>query len=423
MTTTPFFSNKDEDLITGDTIRDHMGVLPIWSTVARELVPHLANSISNINGIIAILFIYSFDKHYLKEKNEIRFRQYFRLMEGLIEYYLAFEAGSNSTPCFGSRLLNSNSSESIRIYPEDRRTFANGLHQYYRGTCRRAKVISDDWEIDEKIDQILYTTYFKPKQNEAITLLYDELRKALKKDKPEEINPGKLFSNGLITELFTSLFEHDEVRHYLRNTLYGDRDIKYYAYSCSVVVSEYADDSKNTILENLSIYITENNKDWHYFHQLENQHNCEPFLSTIVDCFNLIQVFTGDKIASVSDYLIDAHEELSRKATLFLKLKPDFSGGRFDDLYVVAEHAAGNEISQFLTSLIDYQTSIMARRDKEPMVVIEGGVIQKLTDYIVSDKKDSLENIKRSNLMRNNYFIWTTATIYAQLYEESNREQ
>lgn len=423
MATTPFFSNKDEELITGDTIRDHMGVLPVWSAVARELVPHLANSISNINGIIAVLFIYSFDKHYFKESDENTFRRYFRLMEGLIEYYFAYGADSNSKPCYGTRLLNSSHKEDVRIHPDDKRTFANGLHQYYRGTCRRAKVISNDWEIEERIDQILFTTYFQSKQNPVISLLNSEITKALQKDALKEINPGELFSNELIPDLFTSLFNSADVRKYIRSALYGDNKKKYYAYACSAVVEQHDDKSKVTILEELSTFIHNDNSDWHCFHKLENQLNCEPFLSTIVDCFSMIQIYSGDNIPSVSDFLADSHKELSRKAKLFLKLKPDFSGGRFDDLYVVAEHAANNDIPTFLTSLIDYQCSVMARRDKEPMVIIEGGIIQKLTDYIVSDKEDILDNIKRHNPMRNNYFIWTTARIYNQLFDVAIREQ
>jgi hypothetical protein len=419
---TPFFSDKDEDLIKGDIIRDHMGTLPVWSAVARGLVPHLANTISNIKGIIAVLYIYSFDKHFLNEKNEAKFKQYFRLMEGLFEYYLAYEAGSNIKPCFGKRLLTSSQKDSVRIYLDDRRTFANGLHQYYRGTCRRASLISDNWVLNEEVDRIIYKTYFESNQNAAITLLNNELTKILKKNDLKEMNPSKLFENGLIGEHFKSLFDNHEIRDHLQNAFYGDKNIKYYAQSCNEVIKNHSEDSKTTDLEELATYINENNMNWSYFHQLENQLYCEPFLSTIVDCFNLIQVFTGDKINSVSDFLVDTHEELSRKATLFLKLKTDFSGGRFDDLYVIAEHASRQDIQLFLISLIDYQKNIMARRDKGPMVIIEGGLIQKLTDYVVNDKDEILKNIKRLNPMRNNYFIRTTASIYKQLFEATGSE-
>lgn len=395
-----------------------MGVLPIWTKVARELVPHLASPISRIEGIISVLFIYSFAKHKLIGISEKEFRQYFRLMEGMCEFYLFYESNDNITPCYGNRLFKISQKENIIVSKFEKGTFANGLYQYYRGTCRRAKLISQDWEINNTVDEIINNHFYGAEHNVAIKILQKEILRIFKSDTKTSLTPNKLLSvnNNSINKLLYSLFNNEAIRTYIKEAFYSDSELQYYAQACYESGITYADNEDLNRLEKLKAYIIEDTKEWQSFSKLENQLNCEPFLNTITDSFNLIQAFKGDKVGNLINYLTLVKNEISRKAILFLKLENKFSSPRFDELFIIAKYAKDGDVTNFIYTLIEYQKNIMAGRDKDPMIDIEGKIITALTDYMVDDKESLLEKIKNNNQQRNSYFIGTTASIYEQLF-------
>jgi len=54
----PFFTSPDKDLLRGESTRDPLGLMPIWSKVGHLLIPGLATTVSRIDGIQGILFLY-----------------------------------------------------------------------------------------------------------------------------------------------------------------------------------------------------------------------------------------------------------------------------------------------------------------------------------------------------------------------------
>jgi hypothetical protein len=107
----PYFTDPDPLLTRQSTGRDPLGMLPVWSQIGRGLVPHIASPVLQLNGIKAILLI-----HWLTEVPALqpllapkgRVRGFFRLMEGLIEYWLHKQG---ETVCFGSQALHAGGEE------------------------------------------------------------------------------------------------------------------------------------------------------------------------------------------------------------------------------------------------------------------------------------------------------------------------
>ena len=148
----PFFSSKDSELLRQGSVRDYLGLLPVWSKIARQLEPNLSGAISSYRGLEAVLFIYYLEKKYVAASagQNNHFRQRFQYMEALIEYYFYYSLKIN--PCYGSRILKGNPAVEIKITSA---TVVNGLYQFYRGTCRRAGMLSNDWVLDEDVVTIM----------------------------------------------------------------------------------------------------------------------------------------------------------------------------------------------------------------------------------------------------------------------------
>jgi hypothetical protein len=133
-------------------------MLPVWSEIGRGLVPCIASPVLQINGVKAVLLI-----HWLTDVPALqpllgkkgRARGFFRLMEGIIEYWLHKHG---HTVCFGSQALHAGGEE-FRVSAGSGKTVANGLHQYYRGTCQRAGLLDNDWRVDADIGAILGTAW------------------------------------------------------------------------------------------------------------------------------------------------------------------------------------------------------------------------------------------------------------------------
>lgn len=85
----PFFSGKDNELLRQGSVRDYLGLLPVWSKIARQLEPNLSGAVSPYRGLEAVLFIYYLEKKYVvsSDGHHNHFRQRFQYMEALIEYY------------------------------------------------------------------------------------------------------------------------------------------------------------------------------------------------------------------------------------------------------------------------------------------------------------------------------------------------
>ncbi|WP_244116718.1 hypothetical protein [Burkholderia cepacia] len=151
----PYFTSQDPALMRALSNRDPLGFLPIWSAFARRLVPNVASPVGQINGIRAVLLIL-----WLSNQREIEAalfkgkdarRHFFRLMEGLIEYWLM---SSGRAYCYGANTLNA-SGDAFALTIQSGKTVANGLYQYYRGTCRRAGFVDNDWLVSGEIGAAL----------------------------------------------------------------------------------------------------------------------------------------------------------------------------------------------------------------------------------------------------------------------------
>ncbi|NQZ88488.1 MAG: hypothetical protein HRT54_13025 [Colwellia sp.] len=145
---TIFWSPKNDPEISPDnTGRDPLGIQPIWSGAGRMIVPHFASGISRYEGLLAVLLGYEVASHLSLSLKDTR--KFFYTWEALVET----QWHSNSEPeryvLFGKRFL-ANGLDSESLLPKNHKnvlTYRKGLWNFYRGTLRRAGLLTQTLEL------------------------------------------------------------------------------------------------------------------------------------------------------------------------------------------------------------------------------------------------------------------------------------
>lgn len=417
----PFFSNKDSELLRQGSVRDYLGLLPVWSKIARQLEPNLSGAISSYRGLEAVLFIYYLEKKYVaaSDGQNNHFRQRFQYMEALIEYY--FYHSLNINPCYGSRLLKGNPADvEIKITSA---TVVNGLYQFYRGTCRRAGMLSNDWVLDEDVVTIM---------DSLCAAHSDDINKLMKRieikilAKNQSVNPEEIFSNSKFIALFGSIFEAEALKKYIKKCLYVDSHLEYYARACASILAlrkEQGNDATLNLAQHLSTYIAANNKQWSYFKELEQINHAEPFLSLLDDFFQLLHLYAGRKLSDIELIFADKNvkQALQSKAINFRKIisyDSDYDTKRFRSLIDMAGLLANEDVKSFLLALLNYHQGIMKTRGANAMITLEGNYLRAISEMQNLDQATLLDSILNTNPWKNGYYINTSAGIYSQLNGE-----
>jgi hypothetical protein len=417
----PFFSDKDSELLKQGSVRDYLGLVPIWSKIARKLEPNLSGAIRSYLGLEAVLFIYYLEEEHVPEtlKQNNNFREFFRYMEGLIEYYLYHYL--KVEPCYGSRLLKGNGPDVEIKFSSV--TTVNGLYQFYRGTCRRAGMLSKDWVLDENALSTI-TTLCAPYSGAINKLIQLIENMTLRGDKV--IKPSEVFANKQIVVLFNILFESKELKEYIRSCLYIDKELEYYASACFSVKSQpkvQGIGSELNPVQHLKAYIDSNNKLWSHFSELEIIQDCEPFLALLDDCFQFLHLHDGRKLSVLESLLTEPDVKLAMrdKSVSFIRSLSINSGIESDRIKLLLEIAgllAKEDMKGFLLGLLEYHRKIMKSRGAGSMIHLDGCELRVASEIHSADQNKLLKSICNESPWTNGYYINTTARIYNQLHGE-----
>jgi hypothetical protein len=426
MLAAPFYSDKDSTLIKEESVRDSLGLLPIWSSVARPLEPHLSASISSYRGFSAILFIYHLEKNHLYAKHKPAreqidpLRQCFKTIELLVEYFLRYEL--DLPPCYGSRFLNSNNKKDLTATKLDG-IVANGLYQFYRGSCRRAGMLTTDWQLDPAAESVLENLCNQQPQGVAalVTLIEKHI------DTPATLTPASVFADQQIHALFSDLFSSTTLVNYFKDKFFADPDLAYYAKTCHQVLHQQEPPTGMLQRGNaIKAQIDATKPDWHYHQALNHVLCCEPFLSVISDCFELLHRQDGKNFDQIADHLTaqEIASAIGEKAQLFLTLEEDWSGknSRFKSLFELAAQLAGGNHGTFLYQLASYHKQVMSSRGADALLLIEDNIVRSIADIGPRQISELTSSLKNPHSANNGYYIRTTARIYRQLFAPKSTE-
>jgi len=401
----PYFTDNDPSLARQSTGRDPLGMLPVWSEIGRGLVPCIASPVLQINGVKAVLLI-----HWLTDvpalqpllgKKE-RARGFFRLMEGVIEYWLH---NHGHTVCFGSQALHAGG-EDFRVSIGVGKTVANGLHQYYRGTCQRARLLDDEWRVDADIGAILDVAW----SNAATTALVNGLEPHLSPRSP--LFPARLLASAVLEKAFGKVFG-DRTLHQRLDQLFGGEAHRTLA---SAYLSLRSLDGLRRD-ERIAQLASE-----HLGEELDRVRRCEPFLLVLQDVFDLMRAISTRPVRELAQELIPFLQPMRDRALAFLPLGEQVRTRRMRPLQKLALMLAaqGDEphltLERFIRDLAEHHAASMRERGRDPMVVMEADTI------MAPVEADRNPAAARKRLVdgypwMNDYYLNTASTLYRQLQE------
>jgi hypothetical protein len=410
----PYFTEQDDTLIKQGAVRDYLGLQSVWSSVARQLEPNLSGQVTNIQGIKAVGLIYHImnNNRNFDDKMEKNSRLFFRYMEGLFEYYLVHEM--NEKPCYGARAINGDKL-SLKINL-NAGTVVMGLYQYYRGTCRRAGIINDDWTLDNKLESI-YKALIP--QDIEIKKLMDSFKGLMKKE-DKTFSPFEIMKDKDIKSLFNSVFggSDSSISKYLDGVFYKDLNLRMYASSCSEVInSENAVGSKAfQVHQKLLSQPT----DYPRLDSMQHFLDCEPFLCLLNDLFH--SLLNAGTLKAFGESAVIQEEAVTERARAFIRLEQvnntEFSSARFKELYQLAHIIIDKQWDIFAETLFQYHEQLMLVRKLGPVAMIDNGKVESLQDIGRYENEQILDRIKNQHIWNNGYYIYSTASIYSQIQKE-----
>ena len=401
----PYFTEVDPELTRQSSGRDPLGMLPVWSEIGRGIVPYIASPVLQINGVKAVLLV-----HWLTEAAALqpllakcRVRGFFRLMEGLIEFWLSKHGHAI---CFGSQALVAGGND-FSVSITTGKTVANGLYQYYRGTCKRARLVDDEWRVDEKLDKLLTAGWCRS----ATDVLVSELGACLSRQ--SSLYPARVLANAALDNALQNIFSDDALHSHLNQLLGGDE--------YSTLAGEYLRLRSPSQSLRLDQRVAQLESD-HLGSELDRVRRCEPFLLVLQDVFDLMRAAPGKAVADLASELVDCFPRMRARAQAFIPLG-SIKTRRMRQMQELAlslstagADAGGHRelLVGFIRQLADYHAATMRERGRDAMVLIEGELIVSPIECD-RDPADARKRLLQGQPWMNDYYLNTASALYKQL--------
>lgn len=356
----PFFTGRDEKILYGESVRDPLGLLPIWSAVGHELVPGLASIVSRIDGIQGVLFIYACLNelpHY--SENKLADDKVLRFLERLWEYHLY--QYRNKNPCFG---ITSLSGAEFQLSTSRAGIVGTGLRQYYRGSCINKGIMASNLKnlnepyasyakamLSPELLQWLKKSVSKMNGDDysvSASSEYEKLRSSL-----EHFSCG---SNALWQALEKNLITDVQQQRWIQHVVTQPGWESFPVPSLTAAVQEYAYKNHDQALHKKCQRILD----------------CEPFVQLLEVVFQMAQEEGRCSVSALAKRLVDtAPTNLSQLCTDFQRIS--FKSNRLDELKKLAGELQQGNYSSFLTDFLqDYYGGVCRERGKNPIVYVDG---------------------------------------------------
>lgn len=403
----PYFTEPDPDLARNSGGRDPLGFQPIWSAFGRKLVPNIASPVQQVNGIKAVLLI-----HWLTDTAAVQAhlttpvaeRGFFRLMEGLIEYWLYSHARQI---CFGIQSLAAGD-DRFEIAVDTGKTVANGLYQYYRGTCRRAGLLDDDWRVTPALAAEFAQAWDSAAINALAAVVVPCLAGAA-------LVPATVLSTkDVLGTCLATVFDSAGIETMLRPALFGGGMYRDLARDYASLLEQQEPLLFGELLARLTYTPLAD--------ELEYMRRCEPFLLVMQDTFDLVRAVPGQTVQSLTAKLVRHIDAMRTRAAQFSTLAQLMPLGRMKQMHelsaALAPQSGPSEtacLASFVHGLVMHHARCMVERGRDPMVVIEGNTIV----MPAAGERDPASAHKRLDdgyPWMNDYYLGTAAKLYTQLH-------
>lgn len=405
----PYLTDADPDLARAGSGRDPLGLQPVWSGFGRKLVPYIASPVRKVSGIKAVLLI-----HWLSNTAPIRKllpgareeRGFFRLMEGLIEYWLY---STRKDECFGSRSLVA-AREKFSVTVDTGKTVANGLQQYYWGTCRRAGLLEDDWNVQVDLRQ----SFVRLWSDATTQALAATIRMCLR---GQPLVPARVLLDEAVSGSLRQVFDSPDVNAVLRHALFGGDVYRDLARRYSLLRARDRAVAFGENLVELACPRLDEELGW--------MRRCEPFLVMLQDVFDLMRADCASSVSSFATKLVPHASAIRERAREFSALDGQLDSNRLRQLQTLASSLTASQgdsevecLSRFAKQLVQHHEASMDERGRDPFVLLEGeNLVQSAPGE--RDAEDAQRRLREGYPWMNDYYLGAAADLYEQLYGEA----
>lgn len=405
----PFFTARDDALVRATSVRDPLGLLPVWSGIGRELVPHLASGVFNLDGVKAVLLIHWLTQDPLKQLAARNPRACFRLLEGLLEYYLWAEPGK--LHCYGSRALNG--AGAFQVNTRDASTAVNGLYQYYSGSCRRAGLLDGEWKPAPEVATALRQCWSAA----ATQALKPDFERVLE-DRRQSYEPKAVLAGSEpLRAALRKVLDSETLTKVLQACLLGNAAQVALARHCAVIRQPKTPSSDRFVAQLAQRLQDATDAASTLLPSLTRVTDSEQFLVVLQDSFDLLRALDRhplDYAAAFLDPQLAAHKA---KAKRFVALFDANAGERDGQIAALAGKLAQSSPSSFLQELVGHHKRLVRERGAEPLLdTDEGRIVSPLgEDRSLADVKQRLAG---GTPWINGYYLATAGAIHGQLFKE-----
>ncbi|QMV75040.1 hypothetical protein HS961_20555 [Comamonas piscis] len=366
---------------------------------------------NNLDGIKAVLLIHWLMQEPLKDLVTNRnFRSCFRLLEGLLEYWLWAEPGKQH--CYGNRALNSPGD--FQVGSGDTGTAVNGLYQYYRGSCSRAGLLDAQWTLEPQVASAMTRAW----SYDATHVLLPELKRVLE-GKSRPYQPKQLLNGAVpLDAVLRKVFSSTALTSLLQAQLLGSSAQVALAKHCAEIARQKVNGTAHTVAELLRRLRSSSNAASVLLPSLIRIEHCEQFLVVLQNSFDLLRALDRHTVVDAANRLEPHRTAHKAKAERFIALFSAHCNERDGQLAKLAEHLSQGKPQAFLEEMVRHHQRLVKERGAEPLLTIdEGKTVSPLgEDRPLSEVQLRLESNTHWN---NGYYLSAVAAIHHQLFGEA----
>ncbi len=397
-----FLSGHDDGLLRPSVGRDPLGLQPIWTTRARDLVPHLTAQSNRLEGFQVLLSIFglwpAFQRH-IKDEAPNQLKNFYLLVEQAI----ARSAWKNGEwPLPGQRRLKGGSDELVISLKRDLHLaygqLSSGTWGLYRGAAERANLLNlQTLEVAEPVVRAI----------QELPLLQPSFRKSLFDIIKQAIDSPKQniqFPNKLALAL-AQLVAQPPLKAVLMEPLMRPSGCLLTGELSTRLAKLDWDGDYRALLARFSSELSEHRET---FEQLVR---CEQWLAPLEASFEWL---CGNGSLSLKEAASKLPVNLAdlRVAQQGFRNSGDYKNGTGKSrhtLYGTIEHGSTED---FIVSLLEAHRTVSEERGAGPWALLnENGRLEVLVPMNIPDKLA----LEPSKAWRNDYYLWSLWSLSRQM--------
>lgn len=404
-------TTRDTELVGSRRLADPLGLLPIWSRVARSLVPHLTAQTTQAAGFELLIAL--FDAYERPELEEVRRhlsrREFFLIGEQIAAHAVAARAYDKGWPLPGRRGFDRWAG--MEDYPLSLNTAvlldnqaAGGLWGLYRGAAGRAHLLDADLQAPEEAVSAALAAGGTRITGDAL----HELRKhavAVATAPQRTARPFKKRTlktsplAGTLVELVHGLPNRALLRRYMfdQAPLLDRVAARLVELPTEVDYASFLSDCRRHFPESAQVF--------------DDILRCERYIAVLDVAFERLLVQAGRSVADAGRALEVDLDALAAARADFRQLGAHFRGGvaqRFDILCRL--DLSGT--AAFADALMDAHRRVADQRSSAHWVENDAGRVCALINLDAMAEPDGRP---QTLLWRNDYYLWAARSVYGEV--------